>query len=332
MPELRQNMATKEWVIIATERARRPSDFVQPSHVLTEEHPQWDPGCPFCPGHEEDAQEIMRIPSYGPWQVRILTNKYPALQQQGERVRIFSGVHRQITGVGYHEVVVEAARHNSCAALQTPEEVALVLEAFRIRSKEIAQDPRIEQIICFKNHGQLAGTSQSHSHAQIVALPIVPFAIRTRIEEARRYFDDTGRCAYCHMLSEEMKDGIRIVAENPSFVAFVLYAAFSPFHIWVMPRRHKSSFLHTTTQELVDLGRIMHLVLRKFYLGLRDPDFNYAIRTAPLHDPGTDYLHWYITVVARVTNTAGFEMGSGMYINTTLPEQSAEFLRSVSAD
>jgi UDPglucose--hexose-1-phosphate uridylyltransferase len=332
MPELRQNMATKEWVIIATERARRPSDFVQPSRTLTEARPEWDAACPFCPGNEENDLEVMRIPSHGPWQVRIVGNKYPALQRYGERMRTFDGVHRQISGVGYHEVVIEAARHNTCAALETPDEVALTLEAFKIRNKEIAQDPRIEQIICFKNHGERAGTSLAHPHAQMVALPIVPFAIRTRIEEARRYFDDTGQCAFCHMLSEEMKARSRIVAENDSFVAFVLYAAFSPFHIWIMPRHHKSSFLHASAQELADLGVILRQVLRKYYLGLRDPDYNFVIRTAPLHDPGDDYLHWYVTLVARVTSTAGFEMGSGMYINTTLPEHSAEFLRSVTAD
>ncbi|GAG03335.1 unnamed protein product, partial [marine sediment metagenome] len=169
-------------------------------------------------------------------------------------------------------------------------------------------------------------------HAQIIALPIVPFEIRSRTEEARRYFDDTARCVFCHMLSDELKVGTRVIAESEHFVAFVLYAAFSPFHTWIVPRRHEPSFLRATAHEMADLGDLLHRVLRKLYVGLRDPDYNYAIRTAPLRDPGYDYLHWYITLFPRITHTAGFEMGSGMFINSAMPENSAAFLRSVSAE
>lgn len=332
MPELRQNLATKEWVIIAVERARRPDEFVQAERVLTEQRPAWEASCPFCPGNEELDLEIMRIPSSGPWQVRIVANKYPALQREGPRARSFDGIHRQISGVGYHEIVIEAPQHNTCIALESPDRVALTFEAFKARGREIAQDTRIEQIICFQNHGEQAGSSLKHPHAQLVALPVVPFNIRTRIEEARRYFDDMGRCVFCHMLAEELKDGSRIVAQSELFVAFIPYAAFSPFHLWIMPRHHKSSFLHATAQELADLGVIVQRVLRKIYIGLKDPDYNYVIRTAPQRDPGYDYLHWYITLIPRVTRSAGFEIGSGMFINTTLPEQSAAFLRAINVE
>jgi UDPglucose--hexose-1-phosphate uridylyltransferase len=225
--------------------------------------------------------------------------------------------------------VVESPRHNTCAALELPDQVTLTLETFKIRSREIAQDPRIEQIICFHNHGLRAGASLVHPHSQIIALPVVPSNIRTRIEEARRYFDDTGQCVFCYMLSDELRSGVRIVAENEDFAAFVLYAALSPFHMWIVPRRHEPTFLRTSGSQLAALGDILHQVLRKVYVGLKDPDYNYAIRTAPLHDPGYDYLHWYITLIPRVTRSAGFELGSGMFINTALPERSAEFLRSV---
>ena len=330
MPELRQNIATKEWVIIATERAKRPEEFVQPPRPLTEDRPEWETNCPFCPGHEELDLEVMRIPEDGPWQLRVVRNKYPALQREGERVRTFDGVHRQISGVGYHEVLIESPRHNTCPALESPAEVTLTLETFKIRGREIAQDPRIDQIIYFKNHGEGAGTSLAHPHTQIIGVPIVPHSIRDRTEEALRYFADTGRCVFCHMLADELKAVDRIVAESDHFVAFVLYAAFSPFHLWILPRRHESNFLDVTAHELVDLGQLLRRVLRKIYVGLRDPAYNYVIRSAPLRDPGPEYLHWYVTVIPRVTRTAGFELGSGMFINTALPEVSAEFLRSVS--
>jgi len=329
MPELRQNIATKEWVILATERAKRPEEFVQPQRPLTEDRPEREESCPFCPGNEELELEIMRIPEHGPWQLRVMRNKYPALQIEGERMRTFEGVHRQITGVGYHEVLIESPLHNTCPALESAIEVSLMLEAFKIRGREIAQDPRIEQIIYFKNHGDHAGTSLVHPHTQLIGLPIVPYSIRARTEEARRYFDDTGRCVLCHMLSDELQEYQRVVAKSKYFAAFIPYAALSPFHIWVLPHRHESSFLNASAHELADLGNLMRQVLHKLYVGLRDPDYNYVIRSATLRDLGTEYLHWYVTIVPRVTRSAGFELGSGMFINVAWPEMSAAFLREV---
>jgi UDPglucose--hexose-1-phosphate uridylyltransferase len=331
MSEMRQNLATKEWVIIASERARRPEEFLEAGRELAECRPAWEKGCPFCPdasGGEE--HETLRIPEEGDWQIRILRNKYPALIDVGESKREFDGVHRSMAGIGYHEIVVESPLHNLSPALQTPEEIQRILQAYLIRGKEISKDMRIEEILFFKNHGNRAGTSLLHPHSQLIALPVVPYRTRQRAEEARRYSDDTGECVFCRMLKDEIKSQQRIISINKHFVAFILYAAFSPFHMWVLPRRHVSSFLDISSQEQVDLSLLMREVLRKLYIGLRDPDYNYAIRSAPLHDPGKDYLHWYITIIPRVTRSAGFEMGSGMFINTALPEDSAAWLRGVS--
>jgi UDPglucose--hexose-1-phosphate uridylyltransferase len=329
MPEIRQSVVTKEWVIISTERAKRPEEFAGQERPLTESLPEYEEGCPFCPGNEEPGLEVMRTPQTGAWQVRVVRNKYPALSREGGRKRHFDGVHRKVSGIGWHEVIVECPRHNACPALETPEEVALTLKTFQMRGLEIARDPRIEHVIFFKNHGPAAGTSLQHPHTQLIALPIVPYDVRTRTEEARRYFDDTGECVFCFNWQGEASAGSRIVFESANFVAFVPYAAFSPFHLWIFPRRHQPTFLTATEEELDDLGRVLRTVLRKLYFGLRDPDYNYVIRSAPLHDPGRDYLHWYLTIVPRITRTAGFEMGSGMFINTSLPEESAGFLRSI---
>ncbi len=329
MPELRQNLATKQWVIIATERARRPQQLLETYRPLTEEHPEYDPSCPFCPGKEEIEREIMRVPAGGEWQIRVVLNKYPALRKEGERIRSFDGVHRRVSGVGHHEVVIESPRHNLCPALDTPQHLSMTLQTLQSRCCELSRDGRIEHIICFQNHGERAGTSLLHPHSQIIALPVVPYEVRMRAEEARRYFDDTGMCVFCQMLHDELRSSERIIAENASFVAFILYAALSPFHMWIMPRRHEASFLRADLTELADLGDILRRVLRKLYRGLHDPDYNYIIRTAPLRDPGHEYLHWYLTVVPRVTRAAGFELGSGMFINTMLPEDAAAFLCSV---
>lgn len=330
MPELRQNLATREWVIIASERAKRPNAFAQSKlHPLTEECSAYDPDCPFCPGNEELDLEIERFPADGPWLTRVVRNKYPALAKDGVLTRVFDGVQRRIAGVGHHEVVVEHTCHNTTLALMTEEEILPGLETFQRRGREISKDHRIEQIIYFKNHGERAGASLMHPHSQIISLPVVPNSIRRRIDEARRYFDDNGSCVFCDMLRDELSRGERLVAVNEHFAAFVLYAALSPFHMWILPRQHRANFLEASQDELAALAHIVRDVVRRLYYGLRDPDYNLIIRSGPVKEPGSVYFHWYVTIIPRVSRSAGFEMGSGMYINPSLPEASAEFLRNV---
>lgn len=329
MLEIRQNIATREWVIISTERARRPEDYGQAPHHTHDEGPAYEPGCPFCPGNEELELERLRLPDTGDWQLRVVQNKFPALREHGDRTRHADGINLAISGVGYHEVVIESPRHNTCPALESVDEVERTLAAFQLRSLTIREDRRIEQVVFFKNHGPDAGTSLSHPHAQLLALPVVPYSIRTRVEAARRYFDDHGECVICRMREHEERDGARVIYRSEHFVAFIPYAAYSPFHLWIVPRRHQAGFLETTGEELRDLSVILRAVLRKIYFGLNDPDYNYIIRTAPEHEQRLSYLHWYVTIIPRVTRTAGFEMGSGMFINTALPEDSAAFLRGV---
>lgn len=332
MSEIRQNMATKEWVIIATERAKRPEDFANWAvRSISESLPPYDSDCPFCLGNEEGPDmELLRLPQTGPWQLRVVKNKYPALGLDGEWQRRFDGVNRWISGVGYHEVVVEAPLHNTSLALQAPEQIRHALQAFQMRGGAMAQDSRIEHVIYFKNHGPRAGTSLAHPHSQIIGLPVVPYDVRARIEEARRYFDDTGNCVYCVMMEDELRKRERVIMENQGFVVFLPYAAFSPFHTWIMPRQHEASFLQAPGRILEDLADVLHRLLRKLYRGLNDPDYNFVLRSMPLKQRHDDYVHWYMTIIPRVTQSAGFELGSGMFINTALPEASAAFLRSIS--
>ncbi|HXW01633.1 MAG TPA: galactose-1-phosphate uridylyltransferase [Anaerolineae bacterium] len=330
MPELRQNMATKDWVIIATERAKRPHYYIEPERPLTAETQTFhDPTCPFCPGNEELDLETERLPATGPWQTRVVANKFPALSKEGEVTRHFDGVHRCISGVGYHEIVVEHPQHNNTLALMRPIEIESVLQTFYNRGWNILRDARVEQIVYFENHGDQAGASLKHPHSQIVALPVVPNDIRHRIEEAQRYFDDTGDCVHCVMMRDELDKGVRLVSVNDHFVAFVLYAAPSPFHMWIVPRRHSVNFLFAQKEELAGLAQILQDALSRLYFGLRDPSYNLVIRTAPAKEISKDYLHWYVAIVPRLGQAAGFELGSGMFINPSLPEESAAFLREV---
>jgi UDPglucose--hexose-1-phosphate uridylyltransferase len=329
MSELRQNIITREWVVIAKERAQRPHLLAR-QDAPTTPLPAYQPDCPFCPGNEHlTVRESYRLSGDESWKVRVVLNKYPALAPEGDRVRHIDGIYRSMTGVGLHEVVIEHPRHDFSPAQYTDGEMADVVEAYRRRYSDIKKDPRIEAIIIFKNHGEGAGTSLQHPHSQIAAMPIVPTQIRNRLEESTRFFDEMGECVFCRTLKQEMTDRQRIVHETEHFVAFMPYAALSPFHTWVFPRRHGSSFDEIFDHELVDFAANVRTVLAKLYHGLNNPDYNYSIRSIPAHDGHRDYFHWYLAIIPRISRTAGFEIGSGMYINPTLPEESAEFLRGI---
>ncbi len=330
MPELRQNFVTKEWVIISSERAKRPSSYAEPTdRRLATDYPEYDPTCPFCPGNEEIDLGIACIPSEGPWQVRVVHNKFPALVSEGQPIHTVDGVQHRLAGVGHHEVVVIHPRHNTTMALMEPHEVQLVFEMFQQRGKAMAQDPRIQQIIYFKNHGRRAGASLVHPHCQIIGMPVVPDTIRRRIIDVQRHFEQTGESPLCRMLADELEREERLVAVSEHFAAFVLYAALSPFHIWIVPRQHRACFLQVLQDELADLGWIVRDVLRRIYFGLNNPDYNLIIRTSPVRETDDIFFHWYISLVPRLSFMAGFEMGSGMHINPSLPEMSAAFLRDV---
>ncbi len=340
MPELRYNFVTGEWVIIATERAKRPEDFAP--HTARAKLPAHVPTCPFCPGNESQTPpELFRIPRRdvpGPgvpasdWQVRVVPNKFPALDAQAELFRRTEGLKRHVSGAGIHEVIIETPEHNRTLALLSESEIELVVQAYYQRYDAITRDPRIAHATLFRNHGERAGTSLEHPHAQIVGTPIMPPQVRSRMENALRFYDETGECLNCSVMTQELQDRDRLVAQSDHFVAFVPYAALTPFHLWIFPRRHIASFLETTPEELADFARLLRLVLRKLYFGLDDPDYNLTLRAPPREASGLKYFHWYAGIIPRMTRVAGFELGSGMFINTTLPEQCAAFLRDTPAD
>lgn len=326
MPEIRRNLITRDWVIIATERAKRPDELVTPKPVKTALS-SYSANCPFCAGNEERTPiECGRISDSNGWKVRSVPNKFPALITGSEPVMTIQGIYRSIEAIGVHEVIIEHPRHDLTTALLPVEDVANIILLYRQRYQEIRKDKRVRAIIIFKNHGERAGTSLEHPHSQIAATPVVPSQIRIRIEEAIRFFDDTGECLFCRTLQEELATNKRIVFQSEHFVAFIPYAALSPFHIWIFPRRHSSSFDEITDGEVLDLALTLKSVLAKLYYGLNNPDYNYSIRSIPTDSFAKDYFHWYLAVIPRLGITAGFELGSGMYINPALPEESAKYL------
>jgi UDPglucose--hexose-1-phosphate uridylyltransferase len=326
MPELRHNLITREWVIIATDRAKRPSDFK--SHTDRMAAPSHVASCPFCPGNESKTpEEFHRVTIDGMWKMRVVANKYPAVDREGIPSRSVDGTHRFVAGVGLHDVIIESPLHNTTLALMEPEDLVIALGLYKERFIEAYNDPRVEHVIIFKNHGLGAGTTIDHPHAQLIAIPIVPVQHRDRVTTAMQYFDDTGVCLMCDTLKAEIDDKSRVVIETEHFLTFIPYAALSPFHTWIFPKRHCASFSGITTEETADLGFHLKSILAKFYYGLEDPDFNLVIRSSRPKDIGNEFTHWYLSLMPKLSKTAGFELGSGMYINPSLPEENAAFLR-----
>jgi len=327
--ELRYNIINREWVVIATERAKRPRDFVK-SQKDAKPIPEFRQDCPFCPGHEGDSSdETFRIGSKEKWQTRSIYNKFPALSPKEKMERYNDGIYHSISGYGVAEVIIESPKHNLNIALMSDEEVENIIKTYRSRYLSLQNKEGIEAVIIFRNHGPGAGTSLEHPHSQLIATPIVPPQIRNRLESATAFFDVTGKCMFCSVLEQELAAKERMVSENGTFVSFVPYAGAAPFIIWIFPKRHMSSFGDIDDAEVKGLASILKSTISKLYYGLNNPDFNYTVRSIPVKEDGKAYFHWYLTIVPRITLPAGFEVGSGIFINSSLPEESAEYLRQV---
>jgi len=259
-------------------------------------------------------------------------NKFAALSSEGQLVRMNVGIKRTISGVGQHEVIIETPDHSQTLARMEEAEVERVLRAFLARYHAVLGDERVEAVTLFKNHGAAAGTSIEHPHSQLIGTPVIPSEVLERLETALTFYDDCGDCLFCATLHEELDEGTRVVVEGEHFAAFIPFAALSPFHLWIFPKRHSASFGNIEPAELTDLARVLRALLGKLHKGLGNPDYNFTIRTAPKESDRVKYYHWYMSVIPRVTRMAGFELGSGMFINTALPEESARFLRGVEPD
>lgn len=334
MPELRQDPATKQWVIIARERAKRPHDFMRPSPPPP--LPAYKPDCPFCPGNETmTPPETLAYRKGGAanspgWWVRAIPNKYSALVPSGSLSRREEeGLFRKMDGVGQHEVIIETPQHNLCLPFMEDKQIEEVLLAYRERYLTLREDPRFKLIIIFKNHGLAAGTSLEHPHSQLVATPIVPLNIRHRFEKAASHFDDDGTCVYCDILREGLRVGSRMVMETERFAVFHPFASRAPFETWILPKEHHASFGSMSMEDAKEFAKVLKTTLLKLYKGLNDPAYNYIIHTAPIKDEHEDYFHWHLQILPRLVTPAGFELGTGMFINAALPEETAAFIRDL---
>ncbi len=338
MSELRWDPLKMTWVIIATERGRRPRDFIQERETVQMT------ACPFCYGREEKTTgEIFALrpdgsaPNTPGWRVRVIPNKYPALGIEGELEKRGVGLYDAMNGIGAHEIIIETPDHPRALADLTPAELADVFRAWRARLLDLRRDSRFRYIFVFKNHGVEAGAAIPHAHSQLIALPVTPPAVATELEVSRSYFETKERCLICDLLRQETTDGRRLVRDTGDFVVYAPYASRFPFELRLLPRRHSHDFALQTDQELLTLAEVVKDTLGRLRAVLRDPPYNFILHNAPpmhlrLGKPGYwsslpyDY-HWHIELIPRLTKIAGFEWGTGFYMNPTAPEEAAAFLR-----
>ncbi|MDD2711082.1 MAG: DUF4921 family protein [Verrucomicrobiae bacterium] len=338
MPELRQDPVAGRWVIVATERTRRPKDFS--GH---HEHFSEPPVNPFAEGKEElTPPEIYAIrepgskPNGPGWKVRVVPNKYPVLRIEGSLEKEGDGLYDHISGIGAHEVVIETPNYNVQLEEQPLEGVASVVETYRIRMTDLLKDTRFRYIIVFKNFGRDAGATLGHPHSQIIAMPVTPKAVKTKLTGALQYYEHKERNIFSDILRQELKDSRRIVYQNGAFVCFCPYASRFPFELCIMPRRQLPDFHKIDSSEVLQLADVMKVSLMKLRRGLNQPQYNYLIHTAPARYPKKDYwstieqdYRWHLEITPRLTHIAGFEVGTGFYVNPVPPEDAAHFLRDV---
>ncbi len=341
MPELRFDPLKKTWVIISTERAKRPHDF-----SLISEEKKEEGECPFCPGNEDKTPpEIFAIreegskPNEPGWSIRVIPNKYPALRLEGKIEREGIGLYDRMSGVGAHEVIIESPEHGKSLADLPLEQIVKVLTVYKLRLKSLRADERFRYVLIFRNYRSIAGASLSHPHSQIIATPVTPKVLKEELSIAREHFSRKERCIFCDILRDEMRFGDRIVKIHKNYVLFTPFASCFPFECRLYPLRHSYDFAEIPDEELPELALALKDMLLRIKLALNDPPYNFVIHTAPsLHPrPGKpDYwgtikedFHWHIELVPRLTIMAGFEWGTGFYINPTPPEEAAKYLREV---
>jgi UDPglucose--hexose-1-phosphate uridylyltransferase len=350
MPELRRDPILGRWNIIAAERAARPSDFKH-------EAPHKKGGfCPFDPGHEDKTPpEVLAYRDHGQpanspgWRVRVVPNKFPALRIEGHLDKKGVGMYDRMQGIGAHEVIIETPEHRLSPVGLSPEHFTEVIAAYRDRLNDLMGDPRFKFGIVFKNVGEAAGASLEHTHSQLIVTPVVPNIIVRELRGALEYYNFRGRCIFCDILRQEREDGARVVVDDPDYLAFEPFASRFPFETWIIPTRHSSQFERITPHEMRRLADVLLNVLGRLESALEEPPYNYIVHSAPFraHDAevfrgvlgpppvmegdGLEHYHWHIEIIPRLTKIAGFEWGTGLYINPVPPETGAEYLRQASA-
>jgi UDPglucose--hexose-1-phosphate uridylyltransferase len=334
LPELRKDPITGRWVIIATDRAKRPTDFVRDKVQI-----RGTGFCPFCYGNESKTPpEVLAYRNFGTppntpgWTLRVVPNKFPALGIEGTLSRQGEGLYDKMNGIGAHEVIIETPDHKATLATMPANRIEDVLWSYRDRIVDLKKDKRFKYILIFKNHGESAGATLEHTHSQLIALPVVPKRVLEEVEGSREYYGYKERCIFCDIIRQEAESNTRVIAESQAMVALAPYAPRFPFEMWILPKSHQSAFEESQKFEFEELAAMMKDMLTRLDKVLEFPPYNYIIHTSPMPESSNDYFHWHLEIMPKLTKVAGFEAGTGFYLNPTPPEESTKFLRDAAVE
>jgi UDPglucose--hexose-1-phosphate uridylyltransferase len=328
MPEWRKDPIVNRWVIIATERGKRPLDYKE----ITEG--KQSQVCFFCEGNEEHTPpEIIAYREPGTdkdkpgWWVRVVPNKFPALNIQGDPYRQDRGVYHFMNGVGAHEVIIESTSHITGMNEQTEKQVEEIIWIWRDRSLDLRKDARLKYVQIFKNTGRVAGASLEHTHSQLIATPIIPEDIKQEIEGMKEYMNRHGSCVICDMLRQEISEKERVVINSDHFISFSPFASRFPFETWIVPKEHQYDFTQIREEQVRDLALVLRNSLSKMSTMIKNLPYNMVLHTSPVNYQEERHFHWHLEIMPRLTIMAGFELGTGYFINPTPPEIAAQALR-----
>ncbi len=330
MPELRKDPVLGRWIIIAKERGKRPTDFI------IKKSESKGGFCPLCPGNEKTTPaEVLRYsrtshpPNTPGWDLRVVPNKYPALVIEGDLDKEGDGLYDKMNGIGAHEVIIETPNHNESFVQLPPERMINVFLSYRDRLVDLSRDQRFKYVMVFKNYGRGAGASLEHSHSQLVAMPILPRMIVSELAGSLSYYHYKERCVFCDIIRQEIKQEIRVVCQNDHFLCITPYAARSPFEMWILPKYHSASYIEQDTKSFQALTAIFTESMLRLDNCIPNVPYNFVLHTSPLRSEPLEHYHWHFEIMPKLTKIAGFEWGTGFYINPTPPEEAAKYLRKL---
>jgi UDPglucose--hexose-1-phosphate uridylyltransferase len=321
--ELRMDLVSNDWVIIATGRARRPETFARrKKHKKVASSKD----CPFCQESINEKAIAGREKSDGSWFVISIPNDFPAFSKGYDLHERKEGPNRIMDGLGYHEVIITADHQRSLAQF-SKKEVKMVVDVYQERYLELMDKKFIKYISIFHNHGREAGASVAHPHSQLIAIPVIDPDLRGSLDGAESFYRSQGKCVYCTMINWDIKDGRRIIYQNEKFVVLCPFAPQISFEVWVYPKEHRPYFEKMSEDEKEFFADALQKALHKIRSGLKDPAYNFYFHTAPCSGGSYDHYHWHLNILPRMNIWAGFELAAGIEISTIEPEKAAAFLR-----
>lgn len=321
-PQLRRDPIVDRCTLIAPARAGRPGSFRPPAELPHDED------CPFCEGREpRTPPEITALrpdgspPNSPGWRVRVIPNRFPAVSENGGD-SADDGIYSCGPGRGAHELLIDCPQHEPALTALPVEHIATLLRMCRDRVKALHERFAYAQL--FKNYGLAAGASLVHAHTQIIAVDATPSTVRAELAAVARHRRETDRCLFCELIERETEAGSRTIVAGPHVVAFAAYAGRFPYESWILPRKHETRFEAASDTVIAELGATLRRVIAELEIAAGRPAYNLVLHTAPV---GCDDFHWHVEILPRLTGVAGFEWGSGTFINPLPPEEAAKRLR-----